>query len=208
MKKKYFYRFIKRIFDIFCSIIGLILLVPFTILVKIAYILTGDFKSIIYTQDRIGKDGKTIHLFKYRSMVCDADEKLHEVLKDPDKKKEYEEYKKFDEDPRITKVGKFLRKVSLDEFPQFINVFIGNMSVIGPRPYLPKEKKDMGEYYDSIITVKPGITGLWQVSGRSDITFKERLVIEKRYVEEYGFLLDLKIFFKTFGAVFAKKGAK
>lgn len=208
MKKKYFYRFIKRTFDIFCSLVGVILLLPITILVKIAYIFTGDFKSILYSQDRIGKNGKIIPLFKYRSMVWDADEKLKEILKDPKLKKEYDEYKKLENDPRITPVGKFLRRLSLDEFPQFLNVLLGHMSLIGPRPYLPGEVKDMGEYYDEIIKVKPGITGLWQVNGRSDTTFEERLVMEKEYVQKCGLWLDFKIFFKTFIAVFARKGAK
>lgn len=208
MKKKYFYRFIKRTFDILCSIIGVVLLIPITILVKLAYILTGDFKPIIYTQDRIGKNGKHFPLFKYRSMVWDAEKKLEDVLKDPKLKKEYDKYKKLENDPRITKIGKILRSISLDEFPQFINVFLGHMSLIGPRPYLPTEKKYMGKYYDEIVKVKPGITGLWQVNGRSDTTFDERVVLEREYVEKCGLSLDFKIFFKTFFAVFARKGAK
>ena len=186
----------------------MILLIPITILVKIAYILTGDFKHIIYSQDRIGKNGKHFPLYKYRSMIWDADEKLEELLKDPKLKKEYDKYKKLENDPRITKVGKILRRISLDEFPQFINVFLGHMSLIGPRPYLPGEKKDMGKYYDEIIKVKPGITGLWQVNGRSETTFDERLVMEEEYVQKCGLIFDLKIFFKTFWAVFARKGAK
>ena len=208
MKKKYFYRFIKRTFDILCSIIGIILLLPITIIVKLAYVLTGDFKSILYSQDRIGKDGKIIPLFKYRSMVWNADEKLEELLKDKKLKKEYDKYKKLENDPRITKVGKVLRRLSLDEFPQFINVFLGHMSLIGPRPYLPGERKDMGKYYDVIIKAKPGITGLWQVNGRSETTFEERLVMEEEYVQKCGLLFDIRIFFKTFWAVFARKGAK
>lgn len=208
MKNNCFYRFVKRTFDIFCSIVGLILMIPLTIIIKICYIFTGDFKSIFYTQDRIGKNGKIIHIFKYRSMVWDADEVLKELLKDPKKKKEHDKYKKLDNDPRITKVGGILRKLSLDEFPQFLNILIGEMSVIGPRPYLPREVEDMGKYYDYIVKCRPGLTGLWQVSGRSNTTFDERLVLEKKYVEQYGLLLDLKIFFKTFAAVFQKKGAK
>lgn len=208
MKKKYFYRFVKRTFDILCSIIGVILLIPLTIIIKICYIFTGDFKSIFYTQDRVGKNGKIMHLIKYRSMVPNADEKLKELLKNPKMKKEYDKYKKFEEDPRITPVGKFLRRLSLDEFPQFINVLIGDMSLIGPRPYLPDEVKDIGKYYDDIIKCKPGITGLWQVNGRSDTTFDKRVLLEKEYADKNGILLDTKIFFKTFKAVFQKKGAK
>lgn len=211
MKKKYFYRFIKRTFDIFCSIIGVAFLIPLIIIVKIAYIFTGDFKTIFYTQDRIGKNGKLIKIFKFRSMIYSEEKKamlMKETLKNPKHKKEFDEYKKLEKDPRVTKVGNIIRKTSLDEFPQFINILMGNMSVIGPRPYLPNEKKYMGKYYDEIIKVKPGLTGLWQVNGRSNTTFDERVLLEKKYVEEYGFILDLKIFFKTFVAVFKKDGAK
>ena len=150
MNKKYFYRFIKRFFDILCSLIGVIFLVPLIILIKIANILTGDFKTIFLVQDRIGKNGKTMRLIKFRSMIYSEEEKakiLNETLKDPKLKKEWEEYKKLENDPRVTKVGNILRKTSLDEFPQFINILIGDMSLIGPRPYLPREKKDMGKYY-------------------------------------------------------------
>ena len=211
MKKKYFYRFIKRTFDILCSLIGIIFLIPLTIIIKLCYILTGDFKTVFLVQDRIGKNGKTMHLIKYRSMIYSEEKKakiLNETLKNPKLKKEWDEYKKLEDDPRVTKVGKILRKLSIDEFPQFINIFIGDMSLIGPRPYLPEEKKDMGKYYDDIVTVKPGLTGLWQVSGRSNTTFKERLILEKKYSLEYGFKMDFMIFFKTFAAVFRRDGAK
>lgn len=211
MKKKYFYRFVKRTFDIFCSLIGVIIMIPLTIIVKLCYIFTGDFHSIFYTQDRVGQNGKTIHMFKYRSMIYSEEKKaelMKETLKNPKRKKEFEEYKKLEDDPRVTKVGKILRKTSIDEFPQFINILIGDMSLIGPRPYLPNEVKDMGDYYDYIVRCKPGLTGLWQATGRSDITFKERLIMEKRYSEQYGFVMDIKIFFKTFKAVLKKKGAK
>ena len=207
MKKKYFYRFIKRIFDILCSIIGIILLVPITLIVKLCYLLTGDFKPIFLVQDRIGKDGKLIRFYKYRSMVWDAEEQLKEILENPEHKKEWKKYKKLANDPRITGIGKILRKTSLDEFPQFINVFIGNMSLIGPRPYLPREKKDMGKTYNEIIKIKPGVTGLWQINGRADTPFKDRLVLDKKYVENYGFILDFKIFVKTFAVVLFGKGA-
>ncbi len=207
MKKKYFYRFIKRIFDILCSLVGMVFLIPLTILVKLCYVFTGDFKPIFLVQDRIGKDGKLIRFYKYRSMVWDAEEQLKEILENPKHKKEWKKYKKLTNDPRITGIGKFLRKTSLDEFPQFLNVFVGNMSLIGPRPYLPREKKDMGKAYDEIIKIKPGVTGLWQINGRADTPFKERLVLDKRYVKEFGFILDFKIFLKTFVVVLFGKGA-
>ena len=142
-------------------------------------------------------------------MIPNADLELEKILKS-DKKlaKEYEMNKKLKNDPRITKVGRFLRKTSLDEFPQFINVIKGDMSVIGNRPYLPREKEDMGSYYGEIIKTKPGITGYWQVSGRSDTSFEKRLKLEKEYSNKACFKLDLKIFFKTFKVVLFHKGAK
>lgn len=167
--KRVMYFTFKRIFDICCSLVGIVFLIPLLIVIKIAYMCTGDFHSVLYSQERIGKDGKVFRLYKFRSMVSNADEVLDELLeKNPEMKKEYSINKKLKHDPRITKVGAVIRKFSLDEFPQFINVFLGEMSLVGNRPYLPKEKKDMGKYYEEIIKTKPGITGLWQVSGRSD----------------------------------------
>ena len=142
-------------------------------------------------------------------MVPNAEQLLEELMeKDPKIKEEYLTNKKLENDPRITKVGKFIRKCSIDEFPQLINVLIGNMTLVGPRPYLPREKEDMGKYYDYVITCKPGITGLWQVSGRSDISFKNRLKLDKKYTTERNFKMDAKIFFQTFSTVIGKKGAK
>lgn len=208
-QKKYFYSFIKRLFDIIVSLIGIVFLVPITLILKIAFILTGDFHSIFYTQERIGKYGKNFKFFKYRSMMIGADEYLNKLLKnDKELAKEYKENKKLKNDPRITRIGKFIRKFSIDELPQLLNIFIGNMSLIGNRPYLPKEKKDMGEYFEDIVKTKPGITGYWQVNGRSDISFKKRLELEKYYSNHCSLLLDIKIFFKTFKVVLFGKGAK
>ncbi len=208
MKKKYFYRFIKRTFDIFCSIIGVILLLPITIIVKIAYILTGDFKSIIYTQDRVGKNGKIIHLFKYRSMVPNADEKLKELLKNPKYKKEWDKYRKLDNDPRITGIGKVLRKTSLDEFPQFINILIGDMSLIGPRPLVEGELDSFNGDHKLYESIRPGLTGWWACNGRSANDYNARLELEYYYVNNCSIWLDIKCIFKTIGAVFTFDGAK
>lgn len=206
--KRVMYFAFKRTFDICCSLVGIVFLIPLLILIKIAYVCTGDFHSILYSQERIGKDGKVFRLYKFRSMVSNADEVLDELLeKNPEMKKEYSINKKIKEDPRITKVGAFIRKFSLDEFPQFINVFLGEMSLVGNRPYLPKEKKDMGKYYEEIIKTKPGITGLWQVSGRSDLTFKRRLELEAKYSNSISFRMDIKIIWNTFRAVFKGEGA-
>ena len=207
--KRCSYLLIKRIFDIICAVIGLILLIPISFIVKIAYMLQGDFHSIFYVQNRIGKDGKEFKFFKFRSMCADADEVLFKTLEiDQVMREEYEKNKKLKNDPRVTKVGKVIRKLSIDEVPQFINVFLGDMSMIGNRPYLPREKKDMGKYYNEIIKTKPGLTGYWQVNGRSDTTFKKRLQLESYYSNHSGLKLDLKIFFKTFAVVLLKKGAE
>ena len=164
-----FYFFVKRLFDILMAIIGIIVMIPIALLVKISYMLTGDFDSIFYKQKRIGKNGVEFNFYKFRSMVPNADEVLKELLK-KDKKlaKEYKINKKLEHDPRVTKMGAILRKTSLDELPQVLNILVADMSVVGNRPYLPREKEDMGIYYNDIVKTKPGLTGLWQVSGRSN----------------------------------------
>lgn len=197
------YVFIKRIFDIIISLIGVLFLIPITVIVKIAYLLTGDFHRIIFVQNRIGKNGKTFKLYKFRSMVVNADSLLEQTLKmDKIREQEYQKNKKIKDDPRVTIVGKFIRRLSIDEFPQFINILKGDMSLIGNRPYLPREIEDIGLYFDDIVKTKPGITGYWQVSGRSDVSFKKRLELERYYSNNHSLKLDIEIFFKTFVAVF------
>lgn len=205
---KYIYLITKRIFDFIVGLIGTIFLIPLIILVKIAYMCTGDFKSIFYTQKRIGKKGKEFTLFKFRSMVPNADEVLKEILKDKKIKKIWDNDHKLENDPRVTKIGKILRKTSLDETPQFINVLIGNMSLVGNRPYLIRERKDMGDYYEKIVSIKPGLTGYWQVNGRSDNSFEKRLQLEYYYSLNYGFILDIKIIIKTIKVVLGMEGSK
>ena len=207
--RSFSYSFFKRICDILISIIGIMILIPVAIIVKIAYMCTGDFTSIFFSQERIGKGGKLFKLYKFRSMVPNADEILFKTLElDKIMAEEYSVKKKLKNDPRITKVGKIIRKLSIDELPQFINIFLGQMSLIGNRPYLPREKEDMGVYYMSIIKTKPGLTGYWQVSGRSNTTFEDRLKLEKEYSNNACMLLDIKIFFKTFGVVLFGKDAE
>lgn len=200
---------IKRIVDIIGGLIGVITLIPLTIIIYIARkVLHEDDGPIFYDQLRIGKNGKVFKMYKYRSMVIGADEILKEYLeKNEEARREYKEYKKLKNDPRITRVGKFLRKTSLDEFPQFINVLKGDMSLVGPRPYLPREKEDMGEYYTCIIKTKPGITGFWQISGRSDVTFDDRLKMDYDYNKNTSLKNDLKILVKTVLNVMKKEGA-
>lgn len=203
------YKIIKRTLDILVSIIGIILLMPITTAIWIANIVVKDKGTVFFKQERIGKDGEFFKLYKYRSMVVEADDKLSKYLAENEEaREEYKKYKKLKKDPRITKVGKFIRKTSIDEFPQFINVLKGQMSLVGPRPYLPREINDMGESFNEIIKVKPGLTGLWQVNGRSETTFEDRLRIDKEYVEKKGLKLDTKIFIWTIGKVFVKEGAK
>ena len=202
------YSFLKRTVDITASAAALLLLSPVFLVTSLAIRKDSDGPAM-FTQKRIGKDGKLFEIYKFRTMVPDADKKLFEMLeKDEKAREEYKLNKKLKHDPRITKVGNFLRKTSIDELPQLINVLKGDMSLVGPRPYLPREVKDMGEYYDTIIESKPGITGLWQVSGRSNTTFEDRLEFDKEYTENKGFFYDMGLLTKTVGVVIHKDGAE
>ena len=204
----YMYLAIKRTFDILIALIGLIFLIPVALIVKISYMLTGDFKTIFFSQNRIGKHGKEFKFFKFRTMVKNADEVLFKMMEENESiREEYRINKKLKNDPRITKVGKVLRKSSLDELPQVLNILFGQMSIIGNRPYLPREKEDMGTYFKDIVKTKPGLTGYWQVSGRSDCSFDQRLRLEQYYSNHCGLRMDIKIFFKTFYVVVLRKGA-
>lgn len=207
--RKEIYFFLKRVFDILVGFFGILLLVPLAFIIKAVSIANRDYKSIFFKQKRIGQNGKLFTMYKFRTMVPNADEMLVELMRTDAKfRNEYFINKKVKNDPRITKVGMFLRKTSLDEFPQFINVFLGQMSLVGNRPYLPREKEDMGNFYKSIVASKPGITGLWQTSGRSNTTFYDRLGIEKKYSQIQGSRLDLEIAMKTIVQVFKKDGAE
>ena len=192
------YLFVKRVFDLIISSVLLITLSPLFLIIVIAIRLDSKGKAI-YTQTRIGQNGKTFKLYKFRSMVIDADKILFELLENnPEMKMEYDIHKKLVNDPRVTRVGKIIRKLSLDELPQLLNVFNGEMSLIGNRPYLEREIKDMGRYYEDIVKTKPGITGYWQVNGRSKTTFKSRCKMEADYSKKASLKLDMQIFLKTF----------
>ena len=204
-----FARSIKRIVDILGGIVGAMFLIPLSIGIWLGNRICGDKGPLFYTQDRIGQNGKIFKMYKFRSMVVGAEEKLKELLeKDEEARKEYSTYKKLKNDPRVTKVGDFIRKTSLDEFPQFINVLKGELSLVGPRAYMVTEKPEMGDAYDTIIQCKPGVTGLWQVSGRSDVTFENRLEMDIDYYENYSLGMDVKILFKTVTAVLTRDGAE
>ena len=184
------------------------MLLPISLIIKICYMVTGDFKSIFYTQKRIGKNGKFIYIYKFRSMVPNADEVLKELLKDPKYKKEWDKNQKLEHDPRITKIGKIIRKTSLDEVPQFINVFKGDMSLIGPRPLVEGELDAHNGNHEIYEKVKPGITGWWACNGRNATTYDERLKLEYYYAENASLVLDIKCIFRTIKAVLFKTGAK
>ncbi len=207
--RKVLYKVVKRLIDILGGLVGCVLLIPITVAIYIARkILKEDDGPIFYEQLRIGKNGKEFRLYKFRSMVMNADEKLEKYLDENEEARlEFEKYKKLKKDPRITKLGNFLRKSSIDEFPQFINVLKGDMSLVGPRPYLHREIKDMGENYKKITSVKPGLTGYWQVNGRSDTYFETRIKMDVDYINDRTLWKDTKFLIKTFLKVFIKEGA-
>lgn len=208
-KNKIVYKFVKRVIDIIGSIIGIVILIPVTAIVYIARkILKEDDGPLFYEHLRYGKNGKQFRLYKFRSMCMHADKKLKEYLDENEEaRKEFEENQKLQHDPRITKLGDFLRKTSLDELPQMINILKGEMSFVGPRPVVDGEIEKYGKNKNKLLSVKPGLTGYWQVNGRSNTTYEERMNMELYYVDNCSLWLDIKIFFKTFIAVFKKEGA-
>lgn len=202
-----FYLLVKRLLDILGALIGLILTGPIFIIISLVY-LSGENKGpVFFKQSRVGKNGEFFYIYKFRSMVTNAENKL---------KMDKELYKKYiennyklepEEDPRITELGRFLRKTSLDELPQLINVLKGDMSLVGPRPVVREELGEYGSRSKMFLSVQPGITGYWQVSGRSDIGYPERVDIELYYVENQSLLLDIKILFLTVVYVLLRRGA-
>ena len=206
---KQVYRVTKRIIDKIGALVGCIILIPLTVCIWIANIISKDNGPVFYVQKRIGKNGKVFTMYKFRSMVVNADKKLkRHLLDNPEANEEFKKYRKLKDDPRITPIGKFIRKTSLDEFPQFINVLKGDMSLVGPRPYLPREKRAMKKAYKEIIKVKPGLTGPWQVNGRNEISLEDRLNMDINYIQNEGILNDIKFMFKTVLNMFKKdKGA-
>jgi len=207
--KKVLYKFTKRIIDIIGSIIGILILIPTTLIIYLARkVLKEDKGPLFYEQLRYGKNGKVFRLYKFRSMCIGADKKLKEYLENNDEaREEFEKTHKLQNDPRITKIGNFLRKSSLDELPQMINILKGDMSFVGPRPVVEKEVEEYGTNKDKFLSVRPGLTGYWQVNGRSNTTYEERMKMELYYVDNCSMCLDIRIFFKTFITVFKKEGA-
>mgnify|MGYP004631643981 CR=1 FL=1 len=207
-RSKVLYKVIKRTFDIVVSLVGCIFLLPIIIIVKISYLISKDYNSIFYTQTRIGKNGKEFKLYKFRSMIPNADEVLKKLLENPIYKDEWQRNQKLENDPRITKMGKILRKTSLDELPQMINVLKGDMSMIGPRPLVKGELDAHHGNHAIYESVRPGISGWWAVNGRSATTYEKRLELEYYYCENCSLMLDIKCFFMTITTVLHKRGAK
>lgn len=205
--KNPFYRAMKRLFDLIVGSMLLILSLP--VMLVLAVLIRFDSKGpIIYRHRRIGYKGREFDCLKFRTMVDGADKKLDEILNDnPKLREEWDKYKKLPDDPRVTKFGRVLRQMSLDELPQLINVIKGDMSLVGPRPVLYEELKLFEEGSDYYLEVKPGITGLWQISGRSDIDFKKRAELEIWYVKNYSLWLDITVIIRTFKVVITKAGA-
>lgn len=206
-KEQLRYLKVKRILDLFFSAAGLLFLCLLYIFIKIASLITHDFAPIIYRQVRVGLNGKEFVLYKFRTMVPAADEKLSELLDQKIYKEEWDEKQKISDDPRITSVGKILRITSLDELPQLINVLKGEMSLVGPRPLVPGElERHGGKIMYQIIM--PGLTGWWGCNGRSNLTYAERLELEYYYIENVSMALDVKCIIKTIISVMKNEGAK
>lgn len=204
----YFNLILKRIVDIIAGIVGSIILIPLTIIIYIVNLILGDKGPIFYSQKRIGKNGKYFKMYKFRTMCVNSDEVLKELLRnDKNARNEWNDNRKLKKDPRITKMGKFLRKTSLDEWPQFVNVLFGQMSLIGPRAVVDGEIEKFGIYKKDVLSVKPGITGYWTANGRSNTTYEERVFMEHKYVREFSIAMDFKIFVKTVVSVLKKEGA-
>ena len=199
--------FIKRTLDLLLILIALPILIPVFIILSLAVKLTSK-GPVFYRHERIGKNGKKIKCWKFRSMKINSQEMLKEILEnDPVRRAEWEAERKFKDDPRVTKFGKFLRKTSLDELPQLFNVLAGEMSFVGPRPVTAEEIEMYGDYKDFVLSVLPGISGMWQVSGRSDATYEERIVFDTYYIQNWSIWLDLWILIKTVYVVLRRKGA-
>ncbi|WJM33502.1 sugar transferase [Lactiplantibacillus plantarum] len=194
IQRRYGYRFVKRGFDILASLMGLILLSPLFLIVAIAIKVDDPRGKVFYSQIRLGRGERPFKMFKFRSMFVDADKKLADLLK-------YNEVDgamfKMKEDPRVTRIGHFIRKYSIDELPQLINVLKGDMSLVGPRPPLEREVVNYSEYAKQRLYVKPGCTGLWQVSGRNSVGFDEMVELDLQYIQKSSFWFDLKIMFMT-----------
>lgn len=199
-----FYNCIKRVFDIICSLFAILILSPVFLILCIAVGCTSQ-GPVFYVHKRVGKNGKEIGIYKFRSMKVNADQLIKEFT--PEQMAEYQKKFKLENDPRITGIGNFLRKTSLDELPQLFNILAGDISLVGPRPVMQNETLLYKDKRDMLLSVKPGLTGWWAANGRSDVDYSERIKLELYYVENRSISLDIKIIFKTFISVFKGEGA-
>lgn len=204
VEKRRIYLITKRLMDLIGAILGLLLLLPVFIVVAIFIKLEDPKGPVFFYQTRVGKNGKEFKMYKFRSMVTDAEERLKELLK-------YNEVSgamfKMKDDPRITNIGRFIRKTSIDELPQFINVLLGDMSLVGPRPPLPREVDEYTDYDKQRLLVTPGCTGLWQVSARNSVGFDEMVQLDLTYINNRSIIYDIKVILKTIGVLFGSNNA-
>jgi lipopolysaccharide/colanic/teichoic acid biosynthesis glycosyltransferase len=198
------YAIMKRFIDFFLSLIGIILLFPVLIIIAMLIKIEDKKGSIFFSQSRVGKDGRTFQMYKFRTMVTNAEELLEKLI-------EHNEASgplfKMKEDPRVTNIGKILRKTSLDELPQLLNVLKGDMSLVGPRPALQREVELYSSRDQERLKVLPGLTCYWQVQGRSDLTFDQQILLDIKYINERNIKTDIKLIFKTIIVLFKSKGA-
>lgn len=204
LKSKRFYLFLKRIIDILGSAIGLVVLSPIFLIVAYKRKKEDSSGPIFFSQERVGKNGKSFKMYKFRSMCVDAEEQLDKLL-------QHNEVQgamfKMKEDPRVTKIGKFIRRTSIDELPQLWNVLNGDMSLVGPRPPLSREVSEYSDYAKQRLLVKPGCTGLWQVSGRNHVGFDEMVDLDLKYITNQSIINDVLIIVKTFKIILMPNGA-
>lgn len=198
---------VKRVFDVIVAGLLLLVLSPLALCIAVAIRLESR-GPVFFVQHRLGRDGRIFRMIKFRSMHLDAAARLEAILaEDPVLRAEYEAFHKMRRDPRVTRVGRLLRKFSLDELPQLLNVFTGQMSLVGPRPYLPEELRKMHGRHPVILGVPPGITGLWQTSGRNELPFQKRLDLDAEYALTWSFWRDLSMLVRTVPVVVTGRGA-
>lgn len=204
VERRKIYFIFKRFMDIILSLFAILIIWP--VLFVISLMIKLDSKgNVIYKQSRLGKNGKVFTIYKFRTMVSNADEVMKNFTKE--QKEEFEKFFKLENDPRITRMGNFLRKTSLDELPQVFNILLGDMSIIDPRPVVLKEIDKFGNLKDEYLSIRPGLTGWWACNGRSDTTYDERIELEMFYIRNLSFKLDVKCLIRTIMAVLKRKGA-
>jgi len=198
---------IKRALDLSLTILGGLVLLPFLLLIALLVKLSSP-GPVLFAHRRLGRNGRPFNAYKFRSMVKDADKKLEALLaSDPRLREEWNASQKLKNDPRVTKIGRFLRRTSMDQFPQLFNILKGDMSIVGPRPVVEDEVKKYGESFNRIFSTKPGLTGLWQVSGRSDTDYAERVSYDTYYLQSWSLWLDLWVLYRTPGTIIHGRGA-